>query len=129
MEKLVALIRTIPTQYFGEVEKAVVQNFQGFAFKEGSLQGRLRAIGRITDNRARLIARDQTAKMRGKIDELRQQDAGIDSYIWRTAQDERVVGAPGNDAVPTSCMGITMFGRGGSINGTTRLLMERRVRL
>ena len=44
----------------------------------------------IARNRADLIARDQTAKLASELDRLRQQQAGIEEYIWRTARDERV---------------------------------------
>ena len=42
------------------------------------------------ENRARLIARDQTQKLAGQLNRLRQQTAGIDSYRWQTQEDNRV---------------------------------------
>lgn len=44
----------------------------------------------IGENRARLIARDQTNKFNGQLTQLRQQELGITSYVWTTSQDERV---------------------------------------
>lgn len=44
--------------------------------------------------RAQLIARDQAAKFNGDLNRIRQQQAGIQSYIWWTVQDERVRGNP-----------------------------------
>ena len=41
-------------------------------------------------SRARLVARDQTLKLYGQIQQERQQRAGIEEYIWTTADDERV---------------------------------------
>lgn len=98
----VALIKTIPAEHFGRVEKAVLQNFRGEPFPEGSLTKRLQKIGGITRNRARLIARDQTSKVNGDINEARQTDLGIDRYIWRTVQDERVTGYPGGPNKPSA---------------------------
>jgi hypothetical protein len=46
------------------------------------------------ENRAELIARDQTAKLWGNINQLRQTNVGVDMYTWRTVRDERVVGNP-----------------------------------
>jgi SPP1 gp7 family putative phage head morphogenesis protein len=43
-----------------------------------------------TESRAELIARDQVGKLNGELTELRQTSLGINKYIWRTAQDERV---------------------------------------
>lgn len=45
---------------------------------------------RKKETRARLIARDQTAKMNGQLTQLRQNEVGIDKYVWRTSLDERV---------------------------------------
>jgi SPP1 gp7 family putative phage head morphogenesis protein len=44
----------------------------------------------VTDSRCDLIARDQVAKLNGKLTSERQQDIGVDSYVWRTVGDERV---------------------------------------
>lgn len=42
------------------------------------------------ENRAKTIARDQTSKLWGNVNRMRQQGVGVKIYIWRTAQDERV---------------------------------------
>lgn len=47
-------------------------------------------IMRSSVNRAALIARDQTLKLNGQLDRVKQQNAGLDRYIWRTSKDERV---------------------------------------
>lgn len=44
----------------------------------------------IGENKAKLIARDQTNKFNGQLTQLRQQEIGITSYVWTTSQDERV---------------------------------------
>lgn len=44
----------------------------------------------VSRSRARLIARDQTAKINSELNKVRHKQAGIDEYVWRTAQDERV---------------------------------------
>lgn len=41
-------------------------------------------------SRAVLTARDQTLKLYGQVQQERQQNAGIDRYIWTTSLDERV---------------------------------------
>jgi len=48
-------------------------------------------------NRARLIAVDQTLSYYSELNGLRQQNVGIDMYIWQTANDERVRGTPADD--------------------------------
>lgn len=44
----------------------------------------------IEDGRARLIARDQTAKLNSDLNRIRHQQAGVTEYTWRTSADERV---------------------------------------
>jgi SPP1 gp7 family putative phage head morphogenesis protein len=44
----------------------------------------------ITDRRAKLIARDQTSKFNSDLNKIRQQQAGVTSYVWMTSHDERV---------------------------------------
>lgn len=41
-------------------------------------------------NRAKVIARDQTSKLTSDLTRKRHEEAGIEEYIWRTSQDERV---------------------------------------
>lgn len=40
--------------------------------------------------RATLVARDQTNKLNSQLSQLRQNEIGIDRYIWHTVADERV---------------------------------------
>lgn len=54
-----------------------------------------RDLPRISYNRAKIIARDQTAKLNADLTQGRMNDAGLQTYIWDTAQDERVRGNPG----------------------------------
>lgn len=44
----------------------------------------------VVRSRAELIARDQTLKLYGQIQEERQQAAGVERYVWSTSDDERV---------------------------------------
>lgn len=44
----------------------------------------------VVHSRAELIARDQTLKLYGQIQEERQTAAGIEEYVWSTSEDERV---------------------------------------
>jgi SPP1 gp7 family putative phage head morphogenesis protein len=45
--------------------------------------------GEYGEARAKLIARDQMNKMNAGFNRVRQDDLGIESYIWWTSQDER----------------------------------------
>lgn len=54
------------------------------------LKAQLMERGVVSESRAELIARDQTLKLNGSINQCRQQALGIDSYVWDTSGDERV---------------------------------------
>lgn len=44
----------------------------------------------FSEERAKLIARDQIGKAYGQINSARQRELGVDKFVWRTANDERV---------------------------------------
>lgn len=44
----------------------------------------------ISDNRAKLIAQDQMAKLNSDLNRIRHEQAGVKEYVWTTAHDERV---------------------------------------
>jgi uncharacterized protein with gpF-like domain len=89
------LIKTIPGEYLSKVAKAVADNFADRPMAEGrTLLQQLQHIGGVTESRAKLIARDQTAKLNGAINRARQKAIGVDVYIWKTSKDQRVVGNP-----------------------------------
>ena len=85
----VDLIKSIPDQYFDKITDAVERNWAGGGRWE-NLVDRIEEIGDVTENRAALIARDQTSKMTGAFNQIRQTDLGIEKYIWETSEDERV---------------------------------------
>ena len=85
----VSLIRSIPEEYFKKIETVVFTNTtQGS--KAGSMIKQIQKIGRTTTKRAKLIARDQSSKLNSAISQQRQQNLGIEEYVWRTSGDERV---------------------------------------
>ena len=90
-----SLIKSIPAQHLDRVGQAVLNNYRGVEDPEGlSLTARLMRIGGVTENRARFIARDQTAKLTSALNRSRQEGVGIDEYTWQNSGDARVVGNP-----------------------------------
>ena len=93
----VSLIKSIQSQYLGEVEQVVLRGFRSGVRHEEiarqligeSSESFVSRIGKA-ESRAELIARDQTGKLYGQLTELRQTAAGVEEYIRRTAGDERV---------------------------------------
>ena len=89
-------IKTIPSEMTRRVADRVLQHYKGQPFPENrTLKEQIAEEFHVSDNRAKVIARDQTAKMNTSISAIRQKAIGIDMYIWRTMKDERVVGKPG----------------------------------
>lgn len=89
-------IKTIPDYLIGKVTDRVIQHFKGIPMPEGrTLRQQIKEEFHVSDGRAKVLARDQTAKMNTSLNAIRQTNLGIDTYIWKTANDERVVGRPG----------------------------------
>lgn len=85
----VSLIESIPSEYFKKIETIVFTGTtQGST--AGSLIKQIVDLGQSTTKRAKLIARDQSTKLNSALNQQRQQNLGVDEYIWRTADDGRV---------------------------------------
>lgn len=87
------LIKSVPDELLSQIEAELVQ-----AMRSGARATTFEAIVsdrlRVSEKRARLIARDQIASLNGEATRVRQRELGVTRYIWSTAQDERVVGNP-----------------------------------
>ncbi|AVO24257.1 minor capsid protein [Xanthomonas phage XPV2] len=78
----VSLIKSISTEYFTKVEGDVARGFLAGRDLE-STAASLRALGQVTDNRAALIARDQSNKLNAHLNSARQNELGIRYAYWR----------------------------------------------
>lgn len=85
----VALIRSIPEQFFSELEKKLSAEIADGARWE-DLAAAVEDRYAVSETRAELIARDQVSKWQGDLARVRQTDLGITRYVWRTMGDERV---------------------------------------
>jgi SPP1 gp7 family putative phage head morphogenesis protein len=84
-----ALIRSLADDVVARVERATYDAIlQGKTAKQ--LRDDLTHQFGVADSRAKLIARDQTAKLTSDLNRIRHQQAGIDRYVWSTSKDERV---------------------------------------
>jgi SPP1 gp7 family putative phage head morphogenesis protein len=84
------LITSVPEELLGAVGAAVNQAFTSGQRAE-SLSSLIDDVGegKYGEARARLIARDQLNKMNAGFNRVRQDDLGIESYIWWASSDER----------------------------------------
>jgi SPP1 gp7 family putative phage head morphogenesis protein len=85
----IALIKTVPGQYLDRVKETVTNGWaQGMRWE--TLVKQIEHDGDVTETRAKVIARDQTAKLNSAFNQERQQQIGIEKYEWSTSADERV---------------------------------------
>ncbi len=85
----VGYITGIAEDSMSRVEKTMMMSLQqGWTYEDTASE--LGNLDDIDENKAKLIARDQTSKFNASLDEHRQKEMGIVRYVWRTVEDERV---------------------------------------
>lgn len=85
----VDLITSMSEEYLTRVQRAVSTAVEGGMRAEEVLRQIPDAAG-VSRRKAKMIARDQVAKLTGQLNMMRQQELGLGKYIWRTQRDERV---------------------------------------
>ncbi len=75
---------------YAEDVREVFSDPETFGLRVEEIAERLVERGNVSESRAELIARDQTTKLNGAINQVRQENAGVTSYVWSTSGDERV---------------------------------------
>jgi len=85
----VALIKSIQDKAVTDIEGMVQRGIKQGQRAE-TIRKQVEGQFGTTRARAKLIARDQVAKLNGQLTERRQTALGIQEYIWRTSLDERV---------------------------------------
>lgn len=82
LQQLTGLIRNIDEDMRSRITQTV---WRGFTQRtpRSQMVREMRATVDIGKRRAELIARDQTTKLAGVLDQERQREAGIADYIWR----------------------------------------------
>lgn len=83
------LIKSIPAQYLEQVQNIVVGNMRQ-GMRPSYIEQQLAKQFGVTTRRAKLIARDQTSKIQGEMNRIRQVNSGLEYFQWVTSHDERV---------------------------------------
>lgn len=102
----VRLIESIPQQYLTQVDSIVMTNVRA-GNRPSAIVKLLQKQFNITENRAKLIARDQTNKINSNLSQMRQMSAGFEYFRWETSHDERV-----RDRHEEVAKRVTAYGRG-----------------
>lgn len=84
----VELIKTVPIQSLSRIKEVVYQNYMNGQTATNIVKELQRQYG-MSKSHARLIARDQTAKLNSDIAEHQQRDAGVERYKWSGSMDRR----------------------------------------
>jgi SPP1 gp7 family putative phage head morphogenesis protein len=85
----VDLITTQPKDSLGKMRGLVREGFSEGRRPEGIAKD-INASYAASKRHARMIARDQTAKLNAQITQAQQRDAGVSEYTWDTSRDQRV---------------------------------------
>lgn len=85
----VSLIKSIKNEYFKKIQTIIYNGtIQGNSSK--SMIQLISEAGKVNTNRAKIIARDQSSKINSALTRIRSTELGSESYVWRTAEDDRV---------------------------------------
>jgi SPP1 gp7 family putative phage head morphogenesis protein len=85
----VDLIKTVPMQSLDQIKEVVYNSYFNGTSTTGIVKNLQKQYG-MDKRHARLIARDQTAKLNSQITQSQQKEAGIKKYKWCTTGDGRV---------------------------------------
>lgn len=85
----VALIKSIPQEYHKRLNTIVLQGIRS-GESTSYLEDKIKNLYDVTDNRAKLIARDQAGSLLGDVTKARHEDLGLKKFIWRSSDDDRV---------------------------------------
>lgn len=89
IENNVNLITNLSNDVMFRVRESVYESIANNDNRK-SLYNRILNLENITSKRAKLIARDQTAKIFSNINIYNQRQSGIAYFLWQTVNDERV---------------------------------------
>ena len=88
MKENVRLIVDLPAKQYTRISNVIYSGLSG-GDELSSIRKSLEKIDGIDKRRAKLIAIDQTQKFMGDLNRIRQENEGIDRYVWQTNIDGR----------------------------------------
>ena len=86
----VDLIRSLPGRFRYGLKAKLEKELREAPFDQEQLTRLFRDEYQLSGYNLRRIVRDQTQRTVSQLSELRQQQLGVTSYVWRSAGDERV---------------------------------------
>jgi len=89
MAEQVDLITSLPRGAAEKVHQWVIGGISE-GERPAAIEKRVQRLGHITESRARLIARTETARATTMLTAARAENVGSEYFVWRTAEDENV---------------------------------------
>lgn len=89
VEENTALIKTLPQESLDTMREIILDSYRS-GEPTADIVRKIQNAYNVSKRHARLIARDQTAKLNAQISKKQQTDAGIREYIWSDSGDSRV---------------------------------------
>lgn len=90
MAEQVNLITSLPTKAAERINKLATESMITGERAESSIQEEIMRTGKVSENRARMIARTEVSRAATTLTQARATYAGSDGYIWRTVGDHDV---------------------------------------
>lgn len=84
-----SLITSVAEADISKVE-AIIHDSSLKSMSLSTVAGSLSKQITLPAKKLKLLARDQTAKANASLNQIAQEEAGVDFFMWRTARDERV---------------------------------------
>lgn len=88
VQKNVALIKSIKNNYIEDIGKILRDNVENGG-RSTDLITQIKERGKVHENKAKFLARDQTARINADLTEIRSKALGSDTYVWSGSMDER----------------------------------------
>lgn len=95
MSNQVSLIKSIPSEFFKDLEVIISKGFSE-GLRHEAIAKQIKGVKNINstfgklNNRVKLIARNEIGNLNATLNKVRQENAGIEAYEWSTSQDEAV---------------------------------------
>lgn len=89
VQENVSLVKGLSTEKLEKIEQIVTRGTSA-GLRHTEIAKEIRNELKVTKNRAKLIAQDQTSKLNGKLTKERHGKLGIRRFKWVTSGDERV---------------------------------------
>lgn len=86
----VGLIQSMPLNAAKKVLEIVEKNLSTGQYRSEGLVDQIMGIGKVTKNRAKLIARTEVARISTGLTKARSESLGLPWYMWKTSHDARV---------------------------------------